>query len=212
MRFIVLVVCLAATSSVQAGAVGKIKHVIALMLENRSFDHMLGFLKKFNTIIKGCLPNENDCSNPTDPTVANSLTYTVDDSAIYVQVSPHHSISWTTEQIYGFPNGETPPENSLPSMNGFIKAYADSNEDQTKGIGIMQCFAPEHVPIISTLATEFALFDGWFASIPGPTMVNRAYAASGTSYGMGTVRTSSFYLLSTIIQLFFHPKFLKALY
>lgn len=50
----------------------------------------------------------------------------------------------------------------------------------------MQCFAPEHVPIISTLATEFMTIDGWFASVPGPTEVNRAYASSATSHGMGT--------------------------
>jgi phospholipase C len=42
------------------------------------------------------------------------------------------------------------------------------------------------VPIISTLAQEFGFFDGWHASVPGPTLVNRAYASSATSNGMGT--------------------------
>lgn len=175
------------SSPVNAGPVGKIKKVIALMLENRSFDHMLGYLKKLNKDINGCLPNEDGCSNPVDPTITDSPQYTVDDSAVYVQISPHHSIDWTTEQIYGSPKEVIPPEGAIPYMNGFIKAYQDSCDGQeSKGIEIMQCFAPEHVPIISTLAQEFAVFDGWFASIPGPTMVNRAYAASGTSHGMGT--------------------------
>ena len=50
----------------------------------------------------------------------------------------------------------------------------------------MKCFAPENVPAISTLASEFAVFDGYFASVPGPTEPNRCYAMSATSHGMGT--------------------------
>jgi phospholipase C len=48
----------------------------------------------------------------------------------------------------------------------------------------MDQFAEDVVPVITTLAHEFALFDGWHASVPGPTMVNRAYAAAATSDGM----------------------------
>lgn len=148
---------------------------------------MLGFLKKSNADIRGCLPGEEGCSNPMDPTVEGSESVTVDDTAVYVQVDPHHSISWTTEQVYGYPKDTTPPEGAPPLMNGFIKAYSDDfPDDPSRGTEIMKCFAPEHVPIMSTLASEFAVFDGWHASVPGPTMVNRAYAASGTSNGMGT--------------------------
>ena len=31
---------------------------------------------------------------------------------------------------------------------------------------------------------EYAMIDGYFSSVPGPTMVNRAYAYSATSHGM----------------------------
>ena len=54
------------------------------------------------------------------------------------------------------------------------------------GRHIMQCFEPEQIPALTTLAQEFALFDRWFSSVPGPTMVNRAYSMSGTSHGLGT--------------------------
>ena len=168
-------------------SLGNIKHVIVLMLENRSFDHMLGFLKKINPEIRGCLPGAEGCSNPMDPMVEGSEVHTVDDTAVYVQVDPHHSIAWTTEQVYGYPKDSTPPEGAPPLMNGFIKAYSDDfPDDPSRGQEIMKCFAPEHVPVMSTLASEFAVFDGWHASVPGPTMVNRAYASSGTSNGMGT--------------------------
>lgn len=71
-------------------------------------------------------------------------------------------------------------------MNGFIKEYADRSDSADDGASIMKCFAPEHVPVLANLSMEFALFDGWFASVPGPTMPNRAFAASSTSNGMGT--------------------------
>ncbi len=196
MRFTILaLVCLLAfASNVQAelsanqatSPLDKIKHVFILMMENRSFDHMLGFLKKKNAAVNGCLPNLPGCSNPKNPQDASSPSITVDDSAVYVQVSPTHSIHGTTQQIYGYPDHVTPPEGSTPLMNGFIASYQNNfPEDPAAGEAIMKCFSPEHVPIITTLAEEFGFFDGWHASVPGPTMVNRAYAGSATSNGMG---------------------------
>jgi len=50
----------------------------------------------------------------------------------------------------------------------------------------MQRFDPSNVPTIALLAMEFAVFDGYFSSVPGPTEVNRRSAYSATSHGMGT--------------------------
>lgn len=50
----------------------------------------------------------------------------------------------------------------------------------------MDCWTPEHVPIITSLASNFALFDQYHASVPGPTDVNRLYVHSATSNGEGT--------------------------
>ncbi|HMH06796.1 MAG TPA: alkaline phosphatase family protein, partial [Terriglobales bacterium] len=41
----------------------------------------------------------------------------------------------------------------------------------------------DQLPVLTTLATEFAVFNGWFSSIPGPTICNRAFAHYGTSFG-----------------------------
>jgi phospholipase C len=156
-----------------------IEHVIVLMLENRAFDHMLGFMKELNPDIDGCLPDMQNCYNHADPMDDTSDTYFVDNTAVYQQSDPSHSISGTTSQIYG-----SSPNSA--DMNGFIASYSSRTGSSEYGTRIMQCFAPDHVPAISTLASEFGLFDGWYASVPGPTQVNRAYAASATSHGMGT--------------------------
>jgi len=182
-----IVICLIGVVAAES-LTDKVKHVIVLMLENRSFDHMLGFLKSLNANIDGCSPGQTGCDNHVDPLDHSSPKVTVDDSAVYVQVDPHHSIAWTTEQIYGYPKNTQPPADAIPTMDGFIAAYVDdfSSGDTTGPTTIMKCFSPDHVPIMSNLSMEYAVFDGWFASVPGPTMVNRAYAASATSHGMGT--------------------------
>lgn len=67
-------------------------------------------------------------------------------------------------------------------MDGFVFAY---NKTGQSGAAIMDCFAPEHVPVITTLASEFALFDSYFAGVPGPTFPNRLFSMSATSDGFG---------------------------
>ena len=175
--FLVFLSILAQFNVVSAG---NIEHVIVLMLENRSLDHMLGFLKQQNPDVDGCLPDQNGCSNPVDPSGPTSQTITVDNTAVYQSIDPHHSIKHTTLQVMGSSDG------TVPVMNGFIHDYVDATGTVEGGETIMKCFAPEHVPVIANLSMEYGFFDGWFASVPGPTMVNRAYAASATSHGMGT--------------------------
>jgi phospholipase C len=60
----------------------------------------------------------------------------------------------------------------------------------------MNYFAPAKLPVLTLLATEYALFNGWFASIPGPTICNRAFAHYGTSFGQ--VGMNMFYLRDPI--------------
>ncbi len=68
-------------------------------------------------------------------------------------------------------------------MSGFIKSYTAVTGSAEGGEGIMKCFSKEHIPVMANLSMEYGFFDSWFASVPGPTQVNRAYAASATSHG-----------------------------
>jgi len=49
---------------------------------------------------------------------------------------------------------------------------------------IMAGFASDRAPILNTLATEFAVCDAWFSSLPGPTYPNRLFAYAADSGGM----------------------------
>ena len=159
-----------------------IKKVVVLMLENRSFDHMLGNLKSLNPEINGCLPGGGNkaCSNP-----GSSGDVEVTLNAVYSSADPSHSVSATSAQIYNSDPATNFPT-TPPTMKGFVHNFATVMKNDTIGAKIMDCFDHVNVQAISNLSMEFALFDGYFASVPGPTMVNRAYAASATSHGMST--------------------------
>src|SRR5581483_1464418 len=69
-------------------------------------------------------------------------------------------------------------------MNGFILDYAlVCNNDFNKAKTIMGCYGPEHIPILSSLAKEFAISDTYFCSVPSQTWSNRRFLLSGTSKG-----------------------------
>lgn len=146
-----------------------IKHVIVLMEENRSFDHMLGDLKKINPNINGLTGKE---CNPYIPGVPSAGKACVSfDAEPYIGIDPAHSFEATYNEIWG------PQNNTLvPKMNGFVWA---NNEDPT----VMQVYNTTTLPVLSTLAQEYAVFDNWYSSIPGPTQPNRLMFYSGTSYG-----------------------------
>jgi phospholipase C len=73
--------------------------------------------------------------------------------------------------------------------SGFVSDYASSH---TKDDGdapdkygeILNCFAPEQLPVLNALAREFAVCDNWHASIPGPTWPNRLFAFAASSDGL----------------------------
>jgi phospholipase C len=147
-----------------------IDHFIVLMLENRPFDHMCGWLKRENPDIDGLTGKENN--------VYHNVTYYVNDTCPYVNpFDPDHSFDGTTIQIMGHEYGWINPA----PMDGFVKRAALLNEGPLDTV--MQGFSPERVPAISTLAREFALFDKYFVSFPGETIMNRLFFNMGSSAG-----------------------------
>src|SRR6185295_6363661 len=79
-------------------------------------------------------------------------------------------------------NGDTSP-GRVATMQGFVKSYFQQRKDVKRSRAIMHYFEPNKLPVITTLARQFAVFNAWFSSIPGPTLCNRAFAPYGTSFG-----------------------------
>jgi phospholipase C len=148
-----------------------LKHLVVLMMENRSFDHMLGGLKAIDPRIDGLTGTE---SNPD----TNGTLVKVQPKAQYqgqLTPDPDHDYAQVDLQIF---NG-----GSVPNMQGFVASYFERLRDVNHSRNVMYYFKPEKLPVLTTLATEFTLFNRWFASIPGPTLCNRAFAHYGTSFG-----------------------------
>jgi phospholipase C len=153
----------------------KLKHIVVLMMENRSFDHMLGGLAAEDPRIDGLTGAE---WNP-DTTGA---PVTVEARAEYqgqLDPDPDHHFPGVDLQIY---NGDMTPTR-VPTMMGFVKSYFEQRRDAQHSRKIMYYFKPAKLPVLTALAKEFAVFNRWFSSIPGPTLCNRAFAHYGTSFG-----------------------------
>ncbi|MBZ5624260.1 MAG: alkaline phosphatase family protein [Acidobacteriia bacterium] len=169
-----------------------LKHIVVLMMENRSFDHMLGGLKKKNPKINGL---NGDESNPD----TNGNMVQVQPLAKFqgqLAHDPDHHFPGVDLQIFG---GARDP-GRVANMQGFIRSYATQGTDLNGSHAIMYYFPPEKVPVLSLLATEFAVFNGWFSSIPGPTICNRAFAHYGTSFGQ--VDMNIFYITDPILSIY----------
>jgi phospholipase C len=152
--------------------VDQLKHIVVLMMENRSFDHMLGYLKAQDARIDGVTGAE---TNP-DTTGAAAPVKSLAQYQSQLQPDPGHHFEDVKLQIYGDQPGG-------PTMQGFVKAYFQKREDVNHSREIMYCFPPEKVPVLTTLARKYCVFNRWFSSLPGPTIPNRAFAHFGTSFG-----------------------------
>jgi phospholipase C len=155
---------------VHAANLQKIDHVIVVMLENRSFDHMLGYLS-----LNGGRP-DIDGLRPGFSNEYQGRTYPVhhlDTTA--VGVDPDHSASAVDAQVAG------------GSMGGFAESLMTTRAGREVQGGdlapVMGYYDGADVPVYDHLAEEFAVCDRWFSSVPGATWPNRLYALCGRAAG-----------------------------
>jgi phospholipase C len=161
-----------------------IEHVFVLMLENRSFDHMLGFSDIYGndaetgdgTRIHGLFGTESNSWNGN--------VYPVTRGADRVMpIDPPHEFPEVVEQLCGAGatysrGGPYPPTDN----SGFAAAYAAAGGADPGEI--LKCYTPEELPVLNALASEFAVCDHWHASLPGPTWPNRMFVHAASSGGL----------------------------
>jgi phospholipase C len=150
-----------------------LKHIVVLMMENRSFDHMLGSLPGIDGIVD--TPGFTNPDTNNNPVQAQALA----EFQSQLQPDPDHHFPAVDLQIFG---GDA-SAGRVANMQGFVKSYFNQQQDVGHSQEILYYFKQSDLPVLTTLATEFAVFNRWFASIPGPTICNRAFAHYGTSFG-----------------------------
>jgi phospholipase C len=151
-----------------------LKHIVVLMMENRSFDHMLGSLKA-DPQIDGLAGTESNPDTNGNPVQVQPLA----EFQSQLDPDPDHHFPSVDQQIF---NGDQ-SNPRVASMQGFVRNYYQQQQDIAHSQKIMYYFPQAKLPVLTGLATNFAVFNRWFASIPGPTICNRAFAHYGTSFG-----------------------------
>lgn len=154
-----------------------IEHLIVLMMENRSFDHILGFMKGPGYAIEGLDGNETNEDSTGEPVSVSQDASPSGD----LTPDPNHDFRSVNVQIFGDTAG---PSAGPPAMSGFVRNYETvCGGDSQRAGNIMKCWMPTRLPVLTTLAKQYAVCDHWFSSVPGPTLPNRAFAHAGTSRG-----------------------------
>ncbi|HTV36339.1 MAG TPA: alkaline phosphatase family protein [Xanthobacteraceae bacterium] len=161
-------------------ALSNIEHFVVLMLENRSFDSMLGTLYPKSPTFDGLAGTEQN-ADPAGAPIAVWCGTGTDEASMRVP-DPDPGELWTdiNTQLFGTPAVPSPAP--PPTMDGFVKNYL-TQKGGPVGKNIMHYYTPKQVPVLSTLAKKFAVCDRWFASAPCQTWPNRWFVHAATADG-----------------------------
>lgn len=146
-----------------------ISHVVLLILENRSFDQLLGCLKAVYPQLDGIDPAKPGTNTDTDGTVYTQAPMT---ARQMLKWDPHHEAAHVATQLADHNGG---------FVRDFSTAYPESTSDARQFI--MGYYPLDFLPSMHALGRNFTICDRWFSSLPGPTWPNRFFALSGTSNG-----------------------------
>lgn len=188
-------------------------HVVVVMFENRSFDNVLGHLYsaqeksagEFDGIAQGAYANAGPDGVPvpahiyagsTDaimqqPQPDPGETYPHVNTQLFDVIDPPSNADLRTHPLSDPFNA--PPAGMQPTNSGFVTDYIVNfrlsmrREPTAEEVAVaMGGFAPEMLPVLSTLAREFAVYDRWFAAVPSQTFCNRSFFHASTSHGFVT--------------------------
>lgn len=199
-----------------ASLLPSVNHIVVVMLENRSFDHMLGFLYSSQG-------NKSPLGQPFDGLTGNESNSDGKGGKVQVfaikSTDPHpyfmpganagEGYLNTNAQLFG--TTQAPAAGTLPTNQGFVTNFAytlkwESGKSKmvmpgTTPSQIMGMYTPDTLPILSKLATGYAVCDRWFSSAPTETFPNRAFVAMATSQGFVADKSNSVFTAPSIYTL-----------
>ncbi|MFM0181103.1 alkaline phosphatase family protein [Paraburkholderia aspalathi] len=156
--------------------VDNIKTIIIVMMENRSFDHVLGYLSLDGKDVNGL---------SADPTWLENFT-----NLYGGKTYPIHALSPSTQLIPDPPHDRTPISTQIktpcanggcPELGGFVASYATRNPPPADLSMVMGYYTAGALPVYDFFAKNFTICDSWFAPLPTGTQANRLMAMAGES-------------------------------
>ena len=154
---------------------------VIVMMENRSFDHMCGYLSLPDA---GHMPVDGLSNDPTwrakfandDRDGTPKEPYPLEPAIQNIADPPHEDVNIAV-QI------DTPThDNASPILGGFVKSYWNATPAPPHPSLVMGHYDKRAVPVYDFFARNFAICDHWFSSLPAGTQPNRLMAMSGESH------------------------------
>ncbi len=160
-------------------ALQKIDHIVVLMMENRSFDHMLGYLR-----LTGRRPELDGL----DAGMANVYHDRSGKFPRYDGLSfgIHELLDTRMTKAQDPPHGGSSVDKQLKNKNaGFVQTYMDERggPPEVHPADVMGYHTGKHLPVYDHLTEKFCVCDRWFSSVAGSTFPNRLYAMAGRAAG-----------------------------
>jgi len=162
----------------------KIEHIVVLMMENRSFDHILGYLslEGGKTDVDGLTKEmHNDYKGVSYPPKLRTNT------AFGEKQDPCHAGSCVTEQLQN-------------SNGGFVANYASTFPNDPERDLPMNYYNNKTLQVYGQLVKDSCICDRWFCSVPGATWPNRLYSIAGQSGGTKDNKTIPIYDLPSFVR------------
>jgi phospholipase C len=150
------------------GPLRDIEHIVVLMMENRSFDHMLGYLRNDGMPdVNGLVGDESNLDTANNA----HRVHPYPPEPFPDSFDPCHAPDCVQEQLEG-PNG-----GFVRNFQGWMKARKVTPAPDPGYV--MGHYTAQHLPVYDFLARNFCVCDAWHSSIPGDTMPNRLYSIAG---------------------------------
>ena len=140
------------------------EHLVVVMMENHSFDNLLGALSLTRSDVSG-LTFEGGKATNSNP--GGSGTPPVVTSFPLIDTSQGSDVSQTWKDSHDQIDGGR--------MDGFVRTV---NSEQPMGY-----YTQAVLPFAYSLASTFTVANQWFCSLPGPTYPNRRFLLAATAYG-----------------------------
>ncbi len=152
--------------------------LVVVILENRSFDHLLGYLSlppSNRTNVEGLKPDldwQTSVANPYGGRLYAPFHYT----DLALPQDPPHERQPIAIQLGPNTTGVFP-------LKGFVDNYATVQKviDPDHPPAVMGYYTPVEVPITDFFASSYSICDHWFAPLPASTQPNRLMAMAGVS-------------------------------
>jgi phospholipase C len=157
----------------------QVKHIVVLMMENRSFDHMLGYLKRDGKPdVRGLEGDERNL----DPEGNAIGVHPLDTHAAAEQRRVREALQEALDPSHSEESVET---QIGTGMDGFVANYVATRKTAPGEFpralwGVpMGYYTKEALPTYDYFARGYCVCDAWHSSVPGDTWPNRQYALAG---------------------------------